>query len=117
MPKVGLLLVTTPLRMMPFTQILPLATHRPTSTGTPLGTGVAVSTNDPPRLVLDRLPQIGVGEPCTLNSTATKHFIRGYCLRSCPQDGVNISGSNGGEASGEVATGATIDPVEAAARL
>src|SRR6266550_8478912 len=100
MPKVGLLLVTTPLRMMPFTQILPLATHRPTSTGIPLGTGVAVSTNDPPRLVFDRLPQIGVSEPCTLNSTAAKHLMRGYFRRSCPQDGVNMSGLNGGEATG-----------------
>src|SRR5512132_1922928 len=106
--------MTTPLRMIPFTQIFPLATHRPISIGTPLGTGVAVSTNNPPMLVLERLPQIGVGEPCTLNSTATKHFIRGYCRRSCPQDGVNMSGSKGGEASGEVATGVARDPVAAA---
>src|ERR1022692_427502 len=76
-PKLGLLRVTIPFRIIPFTQILPFATHSPISSFTPVGTGTTVSTKPPPRLVFDRLPQIGVGDPSTRNSTATKHFIRG----------------------------------------
>src|SRR6202521_874429 len=76
-PKLGLLRVTIPLRIRPLTQIFPFATQSPISSFTPVLTGVAVSTKPPPRLVFERLPQIGVGEPSTRTSTATNHFIRG----------------------------------------
>src|SRR5690348_15733986 len=98
--KQGLLRVTIPLRIIPLTQILPFATQSPSSTFTPVGTGVAVSTKHPPMLVLERLPQTGVAEFPRRSSTATKHFRRGYWRRSCPHDGVKISGSNGGRVFG-----------------
>src|SRR5580700_2193707 len=104
-PKVGLLRVTIPLRIKPFTQIFPFATQSPISSLTPVLTGVAVSTKPPPKLVFERLPQTGVGDPSMRNSTATKHFIRGLRRRSWPQQGVKISGSNGGAAAGVIATG------------
>src|SRR5580698_11672811 len=103
-----LLRVTVPLIIRPLTQIFPLATHSPISSLTPLPSMVAVSTKQPPRLVLERLPQTGVAEPSMRSSTATKHFMRGNCLRSSPQDGVKISGSNGGLEAGSVATTCSI---------
>src|SRR5262249_28805428 len=49
----------------------------------------------------------GVAEPLTWISTATKHLIRGYILRSCPQFGVKMSGSKGGgSGAGTTATAA-----------
>ena len=39
---------------------------------------------------------MGVRVSLTRSSTATKHLIRGCRRRSCPQLGLNISGSNGG---------------------
>jgi hypothetical protein len=89
----------------PFTQIFPLASQSPISTFAPDLTGVAVSTRHPPTLVLDRLPQIGVAASSTRSSTATKHLMRGWRRRSLPKLGLNKSGSNGGEAAAEVATG------------
>src|SRR6476469_6934557 len=104
-PKDGLLLVTIPVRMMPLIQILPLASHSPISTFTPEGTGAAVSTKHPPRLVLERFPQIGTAELLSCNSTATKHLRRAWRRRSCPHVGVKMSGSNGGLAAGLVSIG------------
>src|SRR5580698_7804166 len=57
---------------------------------------LAVSTWQPPRLVLERLPQTGASASLTRSSTATKHLILGCRRRSCPQLGLKISGSNGG---------------------
>src|SRR5579864_3093331 len=103
-PLAGPLRVTTPLRANPFTQIFPLGTHKPIATFAPGLTGVAVSTRQPPTLVLERFPQIGVGTSSTRNSTATKHLIRGCLLRSLPQFGLKMSGSNGGVADAGVGT-------------
>src|ERR1700680_109510 len=95
---------TTPFSEKPFTQILPLASQRPTST---LALGLmapAVSTRQPPMLVLARLPQIGISASSTRNSTATKHFKRECRRRSCPQFGTEMSGSNGGVAADGIRT-------------
>src|SRR6202049_3908416 len=103
-PPVRALRATTPFSEKPFTQILPLASQRPTST---LALGLmapAVSTRQPPMLVLARLPQMGISASSTRNSTATKHFKRKYWRRSCPQFGPKLSGSNGGVAAEEIDT-------------
>src|ERR1700683_3201415 len=102
-PAAGVLRVTTPFSATPFTQILPLETQSPISTLAPPLIGAAVSTWHPPRLVLERLPQMGASASFTRNSTATKHQILGCRRRSCPQLGLKISGSKGGMA--EVAAG------------
>src|SRR5215813_7344903 len=107
MPNDGVLLVTTPFNTIPFTQILPFASQSPISTSSPAPIGVTDSMKHPPMLVLERLPQAGVAEPLTWISTATKHLIRGYILRSCPQFGVKMSGSKGGgSAAGTTAAAA-----------
>src|ERR1700688_2391244 len=95
-PAAGALRVTTPFSAMPFTQIFPLATQRPISTLAPPLTDAAVSIWHPPKLVLERFPQIGALASLTRSSTATKHLILGCRRRSCPQLGLKISGSNGG---------------------
>src|SRR5215469_1120271 len=101
-PRAGPLLVTIPLSANPFTQILPFGTQRPISTLAPGLTGVAVSTRQPPTLVLERLPQMGVGTSSMRSSTAKKHLMRGWRLRSLLQLGLKKSGSNGGVAEAGV---------------
>src|SRR5580698_8361608 len=95
-PVAGPLRVTTPLKAKPLTQTFPLASQRPISTLAPDFTGLAVSTRHPPALVLERFPQIGVGESSTWSSTATKHLIRGCTRRSLPQFRLKRSNSKGG---------------------
>src|SRR5580693_415693 len=70
-------------------------------------------------LVLERLPQMGASASSTRSSTATKHFILGCRLRSCPQLELKISGSNGGvsEAGVGIGWGAGATFVEVAAAL
>lgn len=104
-PLAGALRVTTPLKAKPFTQIFPFGTQSPISTLAPGFTGLAASTRHPPALVLERLPQIGVGLSSTRSSTATKHLIRGCRRRSVPQFVLNRSGSKGGVAEVGVGTG------------
>src|SRR6202034_215527 len=104
-PPACALRVTTPFNANPFTQILPLATQSPISTLAPPLMWAAVSTWQPPLLVLERLPQMGASASLTRNSTATKHLILGCLRRSCPQVELTISGSNGGIAEAEAGKG------------
>src|SRR6185312_16218956 len=108
---VGLLVVETPLVAIPFTQICPLATHKPTSKLTPEETISGVCTWHPPRLALERLPQTGVREPSILSSTAIKHFIRGCLRRSSAHKEEFTSGWNGGAVN---TPGAPVESPEAA---
>src|SRR5205807_6625129 len=67
-PKHGLLWVTMPFNMIPLTQILPFATHRPISSSIPGFTGEIVSTKQPPSFVFERFPQPGASEHDHFNS-------------------------------------------------
>src|SRR5690349_21543866 len=89
---VGLLVVEIPLVATPFTQICPLATHKPTPSSAPEETISGVCTRHPPKLALERFPQIGVTEPLIRSSTAIWHFIRGCERRSSAQTDVLTCG-------------------------
>ena len=73
----GALLATVPVRTTPLTQRLPLEIQSPISILFPASTSDGASTRQPPRLMLETLPQKGLSEPSTFSSTATKHFMRG----------------------------------------